>query len=355
MEPNFFLNGQANGSVAQLLLNNNMDPNVLRPWIGKDGRSYRAQQNGLDPKTGAPLFKAVVHNAPATLRKDEWILLDSAIIRASRVPLRLWADLRGANSYNVPNGMGTIVIQQQSVSDNGVATISMDGLRQSERDRPVYDITGIPLPIIHSDFSFTAREIAVSRNGGPPLDTTMAENCTRRVMEQIETLTAGGPAFSYAGYSIFGYTTYPQRITYSVTAPTSTGWTGETFIDDLLNMRQALINVRFFGPYQVYISSQWNPYLDADYSTAKGTITLRERAEAIDGITSIDVSFFLTGWSILMIQMTSDVAQAVVGMDVRTLQWESHGGMVLNFKVMAIMVPRLKANQQGQTGICHGS
>jgi hypothetical protein len=45
----------------------------------------------------------------------------------------------------------------------------------------------------------------------------------------------------------------------------------------------------------------------------------------------------------------------VIGMDVTTVQWETHGGMRLNFKVMAIMVPQLRSDFNGNAGIVHGS
>ena len=64
---------------------------------------------------------------------------------------------------------------------------------------------------------------------------------------------------------------------------------------------------------------------------------------------------YLTGTTILLIQQTPDVARAVVGLDVTTVQWESMGGMMLNFKVMAILVPQLRADFNGNTGIVHGS
>ena len=55
----------------------------------------------------------------------------------------------------------------------------------------------------------------------------------------------------------------------------------------------------------------------------------------------------------VMVQMTTDVVREVVGMDITTVQWETKGGMQLNFKVMAILVPQLRADQNGNTGIVH--
>jgi hypothetical protein len=53
----------------------------------------------------------------------------------------------------------------------------------------------------------------------------------------------------------------------------------------------------------------------------------------------------------VMVQMTPDVARAVNGMDITTVQWESQGGMRLNFKVMCIQVPQLRADYYGNCGI----
>ena len=55
---------------------------------------------------------------------------------------------------------------------------------------------------------------------------------------------------------------------------------------------------------------------------------------------------------LIMIQMNSEVARAVNGMDITTIQWETVGGLQLNFKVMCIQVPQLRADFYGNCGIC---
>lgn len=360
MEPNFFLNGQANGSVAQTLLNSGLDPDALRPWTGLDGKSYRSLYTGqvwnAQTKQMEPQYKTVLSNTSSTLRKEEWQVMDSAVERVARTPMRAWADLRGANTLTVPNGLGTIILQHQTMSDAGVATVSMDGLREAERDRPVHDLRGLPLPIISGDVSFSIREIMVSRNGGPGLDTSMVEATTDKVLRVVEGLTLGTAAsFTYGGYTIYGYTNHPNRITYTMTSPAAAGWTPSVTIDDILAMRQAANNDFFYGPFMLYLSPSWDLYMDADYSEAKGNNTLRQRLRAVPGIGGVETAYFLTGYTALLVQMTPNVARAVVGMDVRTLQWESHGGMMLNFKIMCIMVPQIRYNADGNTGIVHGS
>ena len=57
----------------------------------------------------------------------------------------------------------------------------------------------------------------------------------------------------------------------------------------------------------------------------------------------------------LLVQMTDNVAQAVDGMPITTLMWESKGGMLKHFKVWCIQAPRLKAEYNQATGILHAT
>lgn len=346
----FILNGQATGSVAATLLQNGMDVSILRPFIGEDGKSY-ITANGADGKP-----TALTTNAPATLRFEDWRVFDTAVVKAAKQRLRLVADLRSSGlSYNVPGGMGKTVLTTETQTDISGATISMDGTRKGNNDRPEYSMTNLPLPIIHKDFSFSARQIQVARQGGSPLDTTMAELAARKVAEEAEKLHLGvNAAFTFGGGSIYGLTNFPQRITATLVNPNATGWTPKKTYLDVALMKKASQDKFHYGPWVLYNSPAWDVQLDADYSDAKGDITLRERLKKIDGIQDIRTLDFLTGYQMLLVQQTTDVVRSVIGMDITTVQWESQGGMEVNFKVMAIMVPQIRADANGNTGIVHG-
>lgn len=351
----FFLNGQASGNVAATLMQHNFDPGALRPFIGDDRRSYiTVNQGGKDQVVP-------VTNANATLRKNDWILLDEAVIRAARPRLKAFGALRSAGlEYVIPNGMSKTVMEYQTQNDPGAVEMSMDGLRRSTSDRPVWDLRGLPLPITHSDFEFSARQIMTSRQAGhTPIDTTMAEAAGRRVAEEVEKQVLGVSSqfssFAYGGYTIEGYTNFTQRLTKAMTLPTAVGWTGATLVNEVLAMRQQSINNYYYGPWMAYNSPSWDIYLDADYSTVKGDYTVRDRLAKIEGIDRFKTLDYLTGYQILLVQKTSDVARAVVGMDFTTVQWETQGGLQLNFKVMCIMVPQLRYDFNSRTGIVHGT
>ena len=344
----FIINGQGKGDVANVLMANNFDVNALRPYIGKDGRSFiTVNQNGK------PM--SLVTNAPATLRKDEWIALDQAVVKAAKPRLQVVGDLRAAGlEYSIPNGMGKTTLETESQSDIADASVSMDGLRQGDSDRPQYDLTSLPLPIIHKDFQFSARQVMASRNGGSPLDTTMAELASRRVSEQIEKLTLGTAAsFTYGGGTIYGLTNFPDRLTKTLTAPTSSNH--PLTVTEVLAMISQAKGANYYGPFNIYYGSSWYGAMDEDYSTAKGDLTLRERLEKITSIGMCKPADYLGANDLVLVQTTADVARMVNGMDVTTVQWESMGGMQLNYKVMAILVPQLRSDYNDNCGIVHGS
>lgn len=354
----YILNGQAHGSVAAQLMASNMDPRILRPWLGRDGRTYIDGPLTVNEKGELKSKPIVANTASAVMRKDDWVYMDAAIMKAAKPRLRFVADLRSnpSTQFTIPNGMSKTSLEHEAQSDISEATISMDGLRKSQSDRPVFDLRNLPLPIIHKDFEFPIRQLMASRNGGSPLDTTTGELAGRRVAELVEQLALGiASSYAYGGGTIYGVTNYPSRMTKSMTLPTAGGWTPKTTLTEVLQMKAQSQAQYHYGPWMVYTSPNWDTYLDGDYSEAKGDNTLRKRIKDIDGIQDVRTLDYLTGYTLILVQMTSDVIREVVGMDFTTVQWESQGGMQVNFKVMCIMVPQLRADYNGNTGVVHGT
>jgi len=390
MFQDFIQNGQGHGPVGQQLAECRFEPGLLRPYINENnvkccamntGRMVANEKGVMLPEVEevrvsdliANGINSPVFNAQTTLRKDEWIELDRVVVRAARQRLRAWGDLAAANSFGGFNGMAKTVLEHETMSDPGEAVVDMDGLTPSTTDAPKFQLEGLPLPITHSDFWFSSRRLATSRNSGTPLDTTMGEAAGRRVAETIEQTTIGtvngliygdgtgiyGRTNLNAGTApqVYGYINFPNRNTVTgMTAPT--GSNGPTVLTEWLNLRDALYNDRFYGPYMVYTSANWDEFLDNLFSTAEPSAgTLRSRLLQIDGITDIRRLDFLESstFQVIFVQMTSDVARAVNGMDITTVQWESMGGMRVNFKVMAINVPQMRADFNGRCGIAHGT
>lgn len=359
----FIANGVMHGDVGDKLSRCNWDPGVLRPWshqTKKKGlKSFVTVRGGTDDN-GEVIYRNVpIANALATLPKDVWIRIDETITRVARQRLRLVGMLNGAGlSYTVPNGMGTTVLQHQSMSDGSPAQTDMDAVADELNDRPLFNLESLPLPITHKGFFFTQRELAVSRAGGAPLDLTMAEQAGRFIAEQIEKLTIGTAAgYTYGGGSVYGLINYPFRQTQVITAPSAGGWTPLVTLTEVIAMMKKANDVSRFGPYALLLGNNWMPYLELDYSTLKGENTLRARLMALDDLQSITRLDYLNraNFDIILVQLQSDTVQMVNGMDITTVQWDSHGGMKKNFKVLTIQVPRIRRDFNGSGGIVHGA
>lgn len=353
--PMFHVNsGRLNGKGVSLKML--QDPDAFRTWTGQDGRSYRVQKHIVNGKAEDAV---VLANTSSTLAREEWLQIDREILEEIKPRLQAWADLRSSAPYNVPDAFSITALEYSVAGPNSIKVeMSMDGNRRSERNRPVRDIARTPLPIIHCDFSFSSREIAESRRRGTPIDTQMAREAAWRMGEELEKLTIGTSGFNGYTYgpgttALYGYTTAPGRITYSGTAPTTVGWTPQQTLTEFLAMFQLLRDQYFAGPYKVYFSYPWVQYLDNDYSAAYNGSSLRTRLSQLSNVSSIDVLEYLTGFQVLIVDMSGRTAQAIIGMDFTTIQWTSPDTMEEFFKIIAILVPRIRTNAQGQTGIVH--
>jgi hypothetical protein len=290
----------------------------------------------------------------AVLRKDEWEALDTTLIDVARQRLNGVADLMSRGlTYPLSNALGITRLEWETISNMTPAEINMSGLAESEYDRVNFELTGIPIPIIHKDFWINARVLAASRNLGQPLDTTQVALAGRLVSERLEQLLFNGGFSAGAQGTIYGYTNHPNRNTGSVTASWTTA-TGAQIIADAIEMIGVAHADFMFGPYMIYMTGPAFVNCANDFKTESDR-TILERLNVIPGIGEAKASDTLTSTNVLMIQMTQDVVDIIDGIQPTVVQWETKGGMQLNFKVMTIMVPRTKADQEGQSGIVHYS
>jgi hypothetical protein len=377
------------------------DAGLNRPYIDERGRVWVDVTIGTKPRmtaNGQPVLNAsgrpvldrifepqlvsdrLRHGLPvanvtnaSVLRKDQWIALDTIVGQASRARLRAWSDLRAASTMGGFDGMATPILEHEIVTDVGEAIADMEAIAEGRNFQPSFALQGLPLPITHSDFWLSERFLAASRAKGMPQDTMRGEMAGRRVGELIEKTLIGtetgvtyGDSSTYMGTSkVYGYTNHPDRITKtdlqtSANMATNIATTGgPLFVQDLIEMRELMFSQNFFGPFMVYISTAYDGLLDHDFK-ANGDRSIRARASEIDGIQGIRRLDYLTGDVILMVQMTSDVVQAVNGLEITTVQWAAKGGMQHMFKVMCIQVPRIRSVYKSGTtsrvtGILHAT
>ncbi len=311
----------------------------------------------------------MVTNA-TTLRKEDWIQLDRAVVKVARQRLRAAQDLESSSSFGGFNAMGKMTIEYQAMSDPGEAQVDMDGQTDARTDTPLFNLRSLPLPITHSDFGYSQRELMVSRNSDTPLDTVMGEAAARRCGESVEDqvignvggVTYGTQSSGYGAHTgtstVYGYKTLPQRLTKTnFTVPTTTN--GPTTYAEVLAALNQLFAQFFYGPFILYHSTDWSQYMDSPFSTSGGNNpgeTLRTMLKKIPDIQDVRrLDRLSSTYTLLFVQMTSETAQMVNGLDFTTIQWEEKGGLALRFKVMCIKVPRLRFDYNGQCGILHGT
>jgi len=292
-----------------------------------------------------------------TLRKDEWIQLDEALVEEGKIRLRAVADLMAAGLViNVPNSMGKTVLQWEKVTDMNPAETSLSGIVRTEDDRQEFELASLPLPITHKDFNINLRTLVASRTRGEALDTTQARTAGRLVAEQIEAMTfLGGKTFG--GNTIYGLLNHPDRNT--VDFGTNGVWdgaskTGENILADVLSMFAAAEADRFYGPYWLYVPSNFSLKLEEDFK-ANSDKTIRQRLLEIDRLVKIGTCDQLTADNVILVQATQDVFALVEGEPLQTVQWDIEGGFQIKFKAFTIQVPLIRSDAQGRSGVVHMS
>ena len=289
-----------------------------------------------------------------TLRKDEWIEFDNAVVEIARKRLIGVGDLLSRGLvYNLPNALGHTRLEWEKVSDMDPAGLSMSGISETQNDRVIYDLDSMPIPIIHKDFNINVRALMASRNNGTALDTVQAQVAARKVAELTETMLFKGATILGSNNPIYGYTTALHRNTGSLTATWMTA-TGEQIVSDTLKMITALVGDNMYGPYVMYVSAAVGVRFGEDYKTNSDKSILTRMME-IEGLSAIKVTKDLANTEVLLVQMTADVIEMVDGLQPTTVEWESHGGFIAHFKIISIMLPRVRNDYINQSGIAHYS
>lgn len=356
MDMDFILNGAAHGSIAQRLLATNGNIQVLRPFIGNDGRTYVNTPDGYD-KDGNQIYKATVFNSGATLRKNEWQYLDQAVVKAAKQRLKLIGNMRSAGMVvNFPNAYNHSVYQYQRQSDISEARISMNVNSQGENDRVTFDIVNLPLPIIHKEVVMDAREIAIRRNGGQPLDTTVLEQAAERVAETAEKLVLGTLSdYTFGGGTVQGLTNFTYRNTGAFLNHTVSGWTPSMMYNSVIEMMKKATDDYYYGPYDLYYSTGLMSPMLQQFTANYAGGSLINNIKSLPGIASCEMLDYLTGNQLVLVQRSPNTAAVLMGMDLTTVQWSENGGTTEKFRVMAMMIPRLKCDINNNCGIVHYS
>lgn len=325
--------------------------NASRPFLDDSGDTRII--------TNAEGDSQIVTNS-GLLQYQEWLDIDRSVTQTANLRLTGMADLRSRGLTHSLGSIGQTVSLWDSVSSMTEAGIDMSGITNGEEDTIEYATSQVPVPIVHKDFRLNLRRLQASRMFGESVDVTAASVASRLVSEASESMLFGGKAIKVEGGSIYGYRNFPARAQVDLTVDWLTA-TPAQIKGDVQAMLAAARTRRFFGPFVLYIPPEWEGALDEDYvvgTEAAGytsvSKTVRDALLALSGLAEIKVADLMGATAeAVLVQMTNDVVDLAIAQDVTTLSWAAMGGMQERFKVMAVWVPRLKADYDGRCGIVH--
>jgi uncharacterized linocin/CFP29 family protein len=302
----------------------------------------------------------LVANDGAALPYQAWLDIETAIYPAARLRMVGIGHLQGRGLiYPVPSLGHTVTLWNVS-SDMTPADINMSGITPGEEDRVRYDTRQVPIPIVHKDFRINYRNMEAMRAFGARIDVTDAEIAAQRVAERSEEMLFSGTPIKVEGGEIFGYRNFPARTQIDLT----TDWLSadpEQIRDDVQAMLAAARAKRYYGPFMLYIPAEYEGVLDEYFligdpenGPVAPTQTVRAAIMSLAGIEGIAVSDWLGASNeVLLVQLTRDVVDLAVAQDITTISWQTMGGMVNHYKVMAAWAPRVKSDYDGRCGIVH--
>ena len=293
----------------------------------------------------------LVSNA-TTLRHDEGIMYDEAMVATAKKRLTLTSLLRSKGLTKNLGGLGVLLSMYERSGELKGANIDMDGATRGDQDALTLDERGVPIPIFHKEYNINTRKLIVSRQTGQALDTSMAEATTRTVSEEIEThIYNGVPDFSYSGQTIYGLTTHPDRATGALAADwTSAG--GEAIVADTKTMLNALRVNKKYGPYTMIIAADAWINVNDDYSANKGDNTIKDRIEKFPEITEVIVGEYLSDGQVLLVQMETDVLDLAIGQDMDNIEWKTQP-FATEYMIFSALAIRVKSDKNGNSGVAH--
>jgi uncharacterized linocin/CFP29 family protein len=224
----------------------------------------------------------------------------------------------------------------------------MSGITAGAENTLDFDEQAIPLPITFVDFRIPIRKLIAMQKYGTPFDTTMVSQATRKVIEKLEDVLFNGSSVKVGGRSLFGYLDYTYSNELSSLAG---GWTATpTNIEpDVVKLIAAAEADRHYGPYILYVhSNEWTDLRQRD-STADRTYF--DIVMSMKGIEDIKTTDALAEHDIVLVEMSRETIDLDVAVDIKVVEWDTHGGMQSNFKVMAVIAPRVKSDYDGRCGV----
>jgi hypothetical protein len=324
----------------------------------------RALEQGGD--FDVPSLRAQGFRALTPMIDKANIAMDRAVIKVGLQRLTFVADLLSEGlTYNLPDPLSVTLLEWQKTGRVGAAYRTMTPSSRYENKLPQMLPARLPIYLTMDGFDLDIRTLKVSQRMGTPLDTTLIEACTRAVNEAIEdaaingTTTLDGQDLVVTGYNAPGLLNAPNanQQVLTISAWTGAAPNGTVVQQEILAMITKLQNDKKYGPYNLYVPPSVSIPLNMDFK-ANGNDSIYQRLLEINvGSRNLRIrpTDMMPANKVALVQMTSDVIEIVDGQRPTVIPWTSLNGFKVHNVVMGIMVPRVRSDMDGNSGICIGT
>lgn len=288
-----------------------------------------------------------------TLRHEEEKAYDDMLIDVTRQRAQA-VGLLQAMGLTQSGSIGDIISLYETVSDTKPANISMYAEGEKENVSVLFGEVGVRIPVIHSHFTINDRQLASSRKRGATLDVTTGASATANVWLAANDMLVKGALDLGKDNAIYGITNRPGSMvasSFTTAAWNGTTFNGRTIYEEANGFIEVANEKNYFGPFVLFVSTKIYNVLNLDYNNDKGgTISVRERIEQFPAISRVVPIDQMEDDQVVMVQMTKDVLDWFSAVDIQTLEYDNPY-LHTNYMVYMIGAPRVKINQQGNTGI----
>jgi uncharacterized linocin/CFP29 family protein len=341
-----------------------LNPLSMRPYRNARGIPVVAELSGIRQNADgsqSPVYRERQVFTNALLRLRDWEAIDAEVTDVMRQPLVGVNDLLSAGLTTNLGGIGVSLTTYEQISDMSAASVSMSVTpKKGENDGVAFTPISIPVPIISKPFTLDIRTLDASRrNGHEGLDTTQVRVATIKVRETMESmLFTGSPAIQVDTFKIYGYKNAPYRDTATAAQYGGADWgtADGNAHKTIVGMISALNAKGFFGPFGLYVNAtQYAELLaltgDGNFSTTQLDVILR----TIPDLKFVRRTSSLVAGECVLVQLTKEVVDYAIGMDVTPVSWQEFGGLVNEFRVMAAAVARIKYDANLSCGVAHAT
>jgi len=285
----------------------------------------------------------------SALTRDQWLELDSVVMETFRTVPTGVNDLINAG-LTTPGDLGTILSGYPVVSDMEAAQMSMDGVVHGQQDRLDYDEVLVPIPITHKDFGLSARHLLT---GAGRLQTDHVREATKKVRDLNENILFGNATYNYGGYSVWGYTNHPNRVTDTATNFGGGDWgTSGNAYKTIVGAINYMAALGLNGPWGVYAANvQYGQTLLQFGNNDNNELSVM--LEKIPDLQFLRRSFELTAGEVVMVMLAREAIDVEVAANIQVVQWSERGGFLTEYRVLDAIVPRIKKDYNDVVAICH--